>query len=110
MNEIEVMRKLKHPYIMSLEEVHESKNSIYLVVELLEGGELLQYISSKESLNTADYYQVMKCILEALSYMNSKNIMHRDLKPDNMILKEKNKLQQCTLKIVDFGLSTICDT
>jgi len=109
MNEIEVMQKLKHPYIMSLEEVHESKNSIYLVVELLEGGELLHYISSKENLSTGDYCQVIKCILEALSYMSDKNIMHRDLKPDNMILKEKNKLNQCTLKIVDFGLSTVCD-
>ena len=109
MNEIEVMQKLKHPYIMSLEEVHESKNSIYLVVELLEGGELLHYISAKENLTSADYYQVIKCILEALSYMADKNIMHRDLKPDNMILKEKNKLNQCTLKIVDFGLSTMCD-
>jgi len=109
MNEIEVMQKLKHPYIMSLEEIHESKNSIYLVVELLEGGELLHYISSKENLSSADYYQVVKCILEALSYMSDKKIMHRDLKPDNMILKEKNKLHQCTLKIVDFGLSTVCD-
>jgi len=109
MNEIEVMQKLKHPYIMSLEEIHESRNSIYLVVELLEGGELLHYISSKENLSTADYFQVMKCILEALSYMSDKNIMHRDLKPDNMILKERNKLNQCTLKIVDFGLSTVCD-
>lgn len=109
MNEIEVMQRLKHPYIMSLEEVHESKNSIYLVVELLEGGELLHYISAKENLTSADYYQVIKCILEALSYMADRNIMHRDLKPDNMILKEKNKLNQCTLKIVDFGLSTMCD-
>ena len=109
MNEIEIMQKLKHPYIMSLEEIHESKNSIYLVVELLEGGELLHYISTKDNLTSADYYQVMKCILEALSYMCDKKIMHRDLKPDNMILKERNKLNQCTLKIVDFGLSTVHD-
>jgi len=109
MNEIEVMQRLKHPYIMNLEEIHESRNSVYLVVELLEGGELLHYISSKETLSTLDYYQVMKCILEALAYMADKKIMHRDLKPDNMILKERSKLQQCTLKIVDFGLSTVCD-
>lgn len=109
MNEIEVMQQLRHPYIMNLEEIHESRNSIYLVVELLEGGELLHYISAKDSLSTLDYYQVMKCILEALAYMADKKIMHRDLKPDNMILKERNKLNQCTLKIVDFGLSTVCD-
>jgi len=108
-NEIEIMQKLKHPYIMNLEEVHESKNSIYLVLELLEGGELLNYISHKEGLTIHDYSRVMKCILEALAYMADKKIMHRDLKPDNMILKEKNKLEFCTLKLVDFGLATVHD-
>lgn len=108
-NEIEIMQKLKHPYVMNLEEVHESKNSVYLVLELLEGGELLNYISTKESLTYRDYWKVMKCIMEALAYMAEKRIMHRDLKPDNMILKEKNKLESCTLKLVDFGLATSCD-
>lgn len=108
-NEIEIMQKLRHPYIMSLEEIHESKNSIYLVLELLEGGELLNYISNSSGLTLRDYSRVMKCILEALAYMDEKKIMHRDLKPDNMILKEKNKLEFCTLKLVDFGLATVHD-
>lgn len=108
-NEIEVMSKLNHKYIMQLEEVHESKNSIYLVLELLEGGELLNYISHKKNLNYKDYWKVMKCIMEALAYMNEKKIMHRDLKPDNMILKFKDKLENCTLKLVDFGLATVYD-
>lgn len=94
---------------MSLEEVHESKNSIYLVLELLEGGELLNYISSNNNLTIKDYSKVMKCILEALAYMADKKIMHRDLKPDNMILKQKNKLEFCVLKLVDFGLATVYD-
>lgn len=108
-NEIEVMQKLRHPYVMSLEEIHESKNSIYLVLELLEGGELLTYISNSSGLTLRDYSRVMRCILEALAYMAEKKIMHRDLKPDNMILKEKNKLEFCTLKLVDFGLATVYD-
>lgn len=108
-NEIEIMQKLKHPYIMNLEEIHESKNSIYLVLELLEGGELLNYISAMGSVSYKDYWKVMKCIIEALAYMAEKKIMHRDLKPDNMILKEKNTLESCTLKLVDFGLATQCD-
>ena len=41
--------------------------------------------------------------------MNDKKIMHRDLKPDNMILKYKDKLESCTLKLVDFGLATVYD-
>lgn len=108
-NEIDIMQRLRHPYVMCLEEIHESKNSVYLVLELLEGGELLNYISTKESLTFKDYWKVMRCIMEALAYMAEKRIMHRDLKPDNMILKEKNKLESCTLKLVDFGLATQCD-
>jgi serine/threonine protein kinase len=83
------MRELKHPHIMLLEEVHESQNSIYLVMELLEGGELFNYVSEKGNLVPKEYYRVMKCLLEALAYMDNRKIMHRDLKPENMILKDK---------------------
>lgn len=90
-NEIEVMRDLQHENIMRLEEVHESQNSIYLVMELLEGGELFNFVYEKGSLKPKEYYKIMKCLLEALAYMDSKGIMHRDLKPENMILKFKGK-------------------
>lgn len=108
-NEIGIMQRLHHPYIMNLEEVHESKNSVYLVLELLEGGELLNYLSHKDGFNENDVARVLRCIMEALAYMADKKVMHRDLKPDNMILKEKNKLEFCTLKLVDFGLATVHD-
>ena len=94
---------------MRLEEFHESKNSIYLVLELLKGGELLNYISKSNSLSYKDLWKVMKCIMKALKYMNSQKIMHRDLKSDNMILKKSAPLAECELKIVDFGLSTVYD-
>jgi serine/threonine protein kinase len=108
MNEIDVMKQLKHPNIMKLEEVHESKNSVYLVLELLEGGELLQFLWNKETLTSNDHVQIMKSILNALAYMAEKNIMHRDLKPDNIILKNKDKIEFNNLKLVDFGLSSVC--
>ena len=108
-NEVEVMQKLKHEFVMNLKEIHESKNSIYLVLELLEGGELLNYISHQKKLTLQDCHRIMFCILSALSYMSSKKIMHRDLKPDNMILKKKTQLSKCTLKLVDFGLATVHD-
>lgn len=86
-NEIEIMRIVDHKYIMSLEEVHESQNSIYLVLELLEGGELFNYVYEKGKLKQSEYHAIMRCLLEGLAYMDSKGIMHRDLKPENMILK-----------------------
>lgn len=109
MNEIEIMQLVKHPNIMNLQEMHESKNSIYLVLELLEGGELFNYVSSKNSITVQEICRIMRCLLEALSYLSDKKIMHRDLKPENMILKEKGDLSNATLKLVDFGLATLCD-
>lgn len=109
-NEIEIMTALKHPYIMNLEEIHESKNSIYLVLELLEGGELFNHISSKSKMSVQDISRMMRCLLEALVYLTDKKIMHRDLKPENMILKGKDeKLEFSDLKLVDFGLATFVD-
>ena len=103
------MRELDHPYIMKLVEVHESQNSIYLVMELLEGGELFNHVSDKGTLQKKEYYKILKCLLEALAYMDSKGIMHRDLKPENMILKTKASLENNDLKVVDFGLATKFD-
>ena len=58
-------------------------------MELLEGGELFNYVSEKGNLNPKEYFRILKCLLEGLAYMDNRKIMHRDLKPENMILKEK---------------------
>ena len=109
LNEINIMRKLEHPNIMKLEEIHESKNSVYLILELLEGGELFSHIADKKQISVNDICRIMKCLLEALVYLSDKGIMHRDLKPENMILDKKGDLGESVLKLVDFGLSTQCD-
>lgn len=109
MNEIKIMKMLDNEFIMTLHEIHESKNSIYLVLELLEGGELFSLISKKKNLSVKIVHRIMNCLLKSLAYLQFKGIMHRDLKPENMILKEKSNLENCTLKLVDFGLAEICD-
>lgn len=108
-NEIEIMKDINYEYIMKLEELHESKNSVYLVLELLEGGELFNHISSKNSLSIKSIQNILNCLLRALNYLHKKDVMHRDLKPENMILKNKGELEENTLKLVDFGLSSYCD-
>lgn len=109
MNEITIMKSIDHPNILKLEEIHETKNSIYLVLELLQGGELFSHISKKKNLSIAEIQHIMKNMLEALVYLDKKRIIHRDLKPENMILAQKGDLIKTSLKIIDFGLSTNCD-
>lgn len=58
-NEIQVMRRLKHPNIINFEELHESKNSIYLVLELLEGGDLLSHLSTDEMITPKGVQRVV---------------------------------------------------
>ena len=84
------MRTLNHPNLMKLYEVYETPNSFYLCVELLSGGSLSDRIRSKQKLTTLSVKKIMKSILEGLEYMHSKNLMHRDLKPDNILFRTED--------------------
>lgn len=99
------MRKMNHENIIKLHEVHENDTNIYLVLELLRGGELFERIVKKGIYTEKDAAVLMKKLLSALDYMHSKGIMHRDIKPENLILKDPDNNHD--VKIADFGLATV---
>jgi len=106
-NEIDIMRALDHDNIIKLYEVHESERSIYLIMELIQGKPLqepLTKLTFKRDYSQGQIIEMIRSILDALAYMASKGIMHRDLKPDNILVDRTGKL-----KIVDFGLATYID-
>lgn len=105
MNEIDVMRKLNHKNLMKLYGVYESQNSIYVSVELLEGGQLYDKIKNKHKFSSTEVKLVMKGILEGLEVMHQHKIMHRDLKPENILLRKEGDFD-CV--IADFGLAEHC--
>ena len=96
------MRKLTHESITKLYEVHETETHIYLVLELLKGGELYQRIAKRGPFTEKDALALMKNLLGALAYMHSKGIMHRDIKPENLLLEDPQNI--FNVKIADFGL------
>lgn len=106
MTEIEILRQLKHKNIMSLEELHESRNSIYMVTELLQGGELLHHLTAPQPMRSGDQRKVIRALLEALAYMEERMIMHRDIKPTNILFRDKEVQDFAQVKLVDFGLAT----
>ena len=110
-NEIDIMQKMQHPNIIDLFEVHESKNSIYLVIEYLTGGELFQKITDAGSLlKVEEIAKIMKGILLGLDYLENEGILHRDQKPENLIQSSKDTdLINTDIKIVDFGLATLAE-
>lgn len=76
-NEIKVLRKLRHSNIVRLMETFEDKNKVYLVMELVTGGELFDRIVEKGSYTERDASQLCKQILEAVDYMHTEGVVHR---------------------------------
>lgn len=104
MNEISIMRKLNHKNIIKLYEVYETTHSLYLVIELIKGGELMKKIKEKSQYSFLDIQKFMQNFLEALFHIHSNKIMHRDLKPENLLLRTGENIHD--LLLVDFGLSS----
>lgn len=104
LNEITILRTLKnHPNILDLLEIQETEHSVYIITELLEGGKVIVH---DKKYTIYDIKSIATAVLSALVHMNSHHIMHRDLKPHNILLKYKDRpLQENSIKIIDFGLS-----
>ncbi|KAJ3039777.1 MAP microtubule affinity-regulating kinase 1 [Rhizophlyctis rosea] len=102
--EARIMRLLDHPNIVQLYEVMETKREVMLVLEYAGGGEVLDYIVAHGRLREPEAKRFIVMILDALIHCHSMNVVHRDLKAENLLLSAEN-----TIKISDFGLSNIFD-
>jgi calcium/calmodulin-dependent protein kinase I len=105
--EIEIMRMIEHPNIISLHEVFEDKTTkkIYLVMELVTGGELFDRIVEKGSYSEKDASELISKVISAVRYLHKKGIIHRDLKPENLLYSSPD--EDAEIKLADFGLSKI---
>ena len=103
--EMEVLQTVHHPNIIELKEVFETEEMLYIVTELVTGGELFDRIVSKGSYSEHDAAALVRKFVEALDYLHDKGIVHRDLKPENLLLK--NDDEDTDIKLADFGLSKI---
>lgn len=103
-SEAEVLTKLQHPGIVRFSDWFETDVSLYLVMEYLSGGDLLQCILEDGLFQEPQARRLFQKLCEAVNYLHDKNIIHRDLKPENILLTTKDR-QQMFLKIADFGLA-----
>ncbi|XP_060521515.1 calcium/calmodulin-dependent protein kinase type 1-like [Cylas formicarius] len=106
-NEIMILRKLKHPNIVQLLETFEDKNKVYLIMELVTGGELFDRIVEKGSYTEKDAAHLIRQVLEAVDYMHQQGVVHRDLKPENLLYYSPDR--DSKIMISDFGLSKMED-
>jgi calcium-dependent protein kinase len=107
--EIEIMKAMDHPNIISLFETYEDQHFIYLVMELCTGGELFDRIISAGSFSEKEAATVMQQIFRGIYYMHQKGVCHRDLKPENYIFATQEPIGKNVLKLIDFGLSMFID-
>lgn len=103
--EIQVLQTLNHPNIISLQDTYESNERIYIIMELMKGGELFDYVVEKGTLSEEEASILVRKITSAVAHMHQQNIIHRDLKPENLLLT--NKSSNAEVKLIDFGLAKI---
>lgn len=101
--EVEILSKLDHPNIVKYYESYEESAFIHLVMEYVNGYNLLKMISAKEIYREQDIAEIIYRLLVAISYIHSKGLVHRDIKAENILFADCNDLS--SLKLIDFGLA-----
>jgi calcium-dependent protein kinase len=104
---IELLLTLDHPNIVKTFEVLEDEGHIYIIMEHCEGGDLLNFIAQRESLSEVSVKHITKQILDALNYLHIKGVVHRNIKPENILILKKveNENEEFIIKLADFGYS-----
>ena len=98
--EIKILRQLRHPHIVQLKEVVTTRDNTYLIMELLSGGELFQRIVDKGCFPEEEAAVLFAQIILSMDYLHSMNIVHRDVKPENILYLTSGSND---IKLIDFG-------
>ena len=117
-NEINILKELNHPNIVKLKEIKKTKNHYYIIMEYCNGGELYKtlekYMNKYNKPFSEEIVQhLMKQIINAFKYIHGKNIIHRDIKLENILLNYESEedrknlnILKAQVKIIDFGFAT----
>ncbi|KAI5699537.1 hypothetical protein M8J75_004414 [Diaphorina citri] len=116
-NEVNILRSVNHPNIIKLLDEYDTNNELYLVIELIKGGDLFDAISKNVKFSEEDSKFMTQSLASALSYLHDNYIVHRDIKPENLLV-EMSGCHVKVLKVGDFGLAqrvlrpmfTVCGT
>jgi calcium-dependent protein kinase len=105
-NEFEILGRLDHPNIIKLYDIYDDEQYFYVVTELCEGGNLLNFVNQNR-ITEKMMRDIMTQLINAVRYMHSFNILHRDIKLENIVLLKKvtNVNERIEIKLIDFGIS-----
>ena len=101
--EVDILSQMDHPNVVKLYEIFDEKEFMYLVMELMTGGELFDRIVEKEHYSEKEAADTIRPIVDAIRYCHGMGIIHRDLKPENLLYATRE--EGSIIKISDFGLA-----
>ncbi len=104
MQEARAVAKLQHPSVVSIFEVAEDQGQVFLSLELMEGGTLKEYVDRKGPMGPRELFELMIGPAKALALAHDRGIIHRDIKPGNLMFDDHGHL-----KLMDFGLADVRD-
>jgi len=107
--EIDILKKIDHPNIMKIYEYYQDSKNFYIIMELISGKELFDYIVEEENkFSEVEIASIMKQILGAVCYAHNNQIVHRDLKPENiLVVKTPAAGSDFLIKVIDWGTAKL---
>ncbi|CAD8172037.1 unnamed protein product [Paramecium octaurelia] len=105
MNERVLLSQLKHPFLVNMNFAYQDRETLYLIMDYMSGGDLRYHIGRMRRFNEEQTRFFVACIFLSLEYVHECNIIHRDLKPENLVLDSKGYVH-----LTDFGIARVMKT
>nr|XP_031834301.1 probable serine/threonine-protein kinase MARK-A [Nomia melanderi] len=105
-SEVTILRQVCHPNIISLIAEQETTDQLFLVMELVKGGDLFDALAAATKFSEPEASVMIGHLTSALAYLHSHHIVHRDVKPENLLVEMDGSHVRC-LKLGDFGLAQV---
>ena len=106
-NEINILKKLDHPFILKILDFHSTPNKYYIVTDYCKEGELFDEIKAKDRFTEREASYILYQVLLAIRYCHKMRIVHRDIKPENILIVGRESSGLLNVKLIDFGTAKI---
>lgn len=104
LSEISILNMIDHPFLVKMVGISQNERYIYIALEYVQGGELFTYLRTMQSLKSEETIFFSAQVISMFEYLHSKNVVYRDLKPENLLIDA-----QGYLRLTDFGFAKIID-
>lgn len=101
-NERKLLGTLKHPFLVNMQYAFQDRENLYLVMDLLTGGDLRFHLGRQKRFNEEQTRFFVACVITGLEYLHNNGVIHRDIKPENLVLEEDGYV-----RITDFGIARL---